>query len=61
VGPRPLADFGGEPCADGVLDHVVAGQAEIGLAVDDTSSETVGEQATEPVVARVELLRVAAE
>ena len=58
--PRPVLDRVAEPGADGVLDDVAAGRAEVALAPDRPRGEAVCEQVSEAPVALVERLRVAA-
>lgn len=58
--PRPVLDRVAQPGADGVLDDVAAGGAQVALALDRPRREAVREQVSEAPVALVERLRIAA-
>jgi len=60
VRPRPVLDRVAEPGADGVLDDVLAGGAQVALTLDRPRGEAVGEQVSVAPVALVERLRVTA-
>jgi hypothetical protein len=60
VRPRPVADRVAETGANGVLDDVAAGRAQVALSLDRTRGEAVGEEVPEAPVPPVERLRVPA-